>query len=197
MKLLNKSSAYYMLILLPIFIFMGVAFYHSMIWVIIEQTDEHLIEDKFYISQQLGTSSEIRRLDLNLSDEYHLREANQVREKDEFLTVTLFDEFYDEDHKYRQLITTIEQDGTIYELTIRKSLVEYELVVYSVASVGAAVMVILALIILTVNRVLSKRIWAPFYKTLSKLRSFNSDDNEILGLYCVFTLWEYNKIVFS
>ncbi len=181
MKLLSKYSGAYILVAIPLFLITSVVYYYLTLEVISNQADESLKEDKSYIIEQLDESDEIIDMFLNLSDDYHLRETTVDKAvTDQFSTIMLYDNREQEEEPYRQLYTSINKNGEFYELTIRKSLVEYNSLVYTIIVIGIVFLGFLTLSFALINSQLAGKIWKPFYEALNKLKDYKVETNEVL-----------------
>lgn len=183
MKLQSRYSKVFLLVAIPAYLVISIIYYFLTFWVITNKADESLIEDKQYIIEQIKESDKIVNLFLNLSDDYHLRSVDKRHPvKDQFNTVMIYDENEQEEEPYRQLFTIIDYKGNFFELTIRKSLVEYNSLVYSIIFIGVIFLGLLTLGFTLINRFLTKKIWSPFYRTIHMLDNYNPDLKETLWL---------------
>lgn len=85
-------------------------------------------------------------------------------------------------HPYRQLSSTIVIKEKPYLLQVQLSLVDDNDLLFTIASVQAALIVILAGGLLLLNRSLSRKLWKPFYKTLNQLKAYEIDKNESIEM---------------
>ncbi|MCO6499684.1 MAG: HAMP domain-containing histidine kinase [Vicingus serpentipes] len=176
MKLLTKTSRYYLLFTSLIFLACGVTFYLILEYLIIKKADESLMADKALIAIQLDETDDINHLFLDLTDDYHLKEISIAKKmQDHFTTIEVYDNIEEEYEPFRQLITSITKNGNSYELIIRKSLMESNDLIYSIAIVVLIMFTFLTVSLILFNRSVSSKIWYPFNQTLEQLKKFNVD----------------------
>jgi len=184
MKLLTRHYKLYLYIALPLFVIVAIGYYFFLLRIITNKADESLKEDKAYIVSQLYNTDKI--LDqylLDMSDDYILKKAkDETIIKDQFSTLMIYDPTEDEEEPYRQLFCTISVQDKHYELTLRKSMVEYNAIMYSILLLGTVFSIMLAAGFTILNRVLTKSLWSPFYKTIDLLSSYTPEVKQRLHL---------------
>jgi signal transduction histidine kinase len=74
---------------------------------------------------------------------------------------------------FRQLVFPVEVGGVRYSVTVSKSQVETEDLLWLIVAITVGVIVLLLLIQFLLNRYLLQRIWTPFYGTLGAIQQFN------------------------
>ena len=83
---------------------------------------------------------------------------------------------------HRQLVTRFIHKGRYYQLRIHLSLLDLEDMGEVIALSTGAVIASLLLLSFLLNFFLQKRLWQPFYSTLSQLRTFTIDQADALSL---------------
>lgn len=76
---------------------------------------------------------------------------------------------------YRTLITTVPYRGRPYRLVLRSSLVESEDLLAAIGLAQAGLLVVLLGGLVLVQQWVARRLWQPFYETLTQLRRFRLD----------------------
>ena len=92
-----------------------------------------------------------------------------------YKTVIRFDSLENDESPFRELSTVIPIQGINYLLTIRMSLVDNEELVLTLVAVQAALVVLLTIGLLLLNRSMSRKLWKPFYDTLNQLQVYELD----------------------
>lgn len=87
---------------------------------------------------------------------------------------------HDPDHPYRELIFSVRVGGQLYTVSIAKSEEETEDLLGLIMLVTAGMIVLLLGVLFLANRLLLRRIWQPFYRTLDSIRTFNLSSREPL-----------------
>lgn len=94
---------------------------------------------------------------------------------DRFETIYLYDSAERKEKPYRQLSSIVDIKDKLYVLTVRMSLVDNNDLITAIALVQIVVSILLAAGLLLMNRILSKKLWKPFYKTLDQLKAYDLD----------------------
>ncbi|MBT1698414.1 HAMP domain-containing histidine kinase [Fulvivirgaceae bacterium PWU4] len=100
--------------------------------------------------------------------------ADQITKR-VFRTVERYDSLENENRPYREVSTGIIVQGKKYQLAIRESLLDNNKLVGTLVLVQALLAILLATGLLLLNRSLSRKLWKPFYNTLSQLKAFQVD----------------------
>jgi signal transduction histidine kinase len=87
-----------------------------------------------------------------------------------------------DDDPYRQLVAAIKVNGEYYTLTISTSLVENEDLLGTVVLVEALLLTGLMAGMLWINSSISRKLWAPFYETLSTIREYEFNRHAAIRL---------------
>jgi signal transduction histidine kinase len=95
-----------------------------------------------------------------------------------YKTVVRFDSLENDESPFRELSTVIPIQGINYLVTIRMSLVENKELVLTLVSVQAILVVLLTIGLLLLNRSMSRKLWKPFYDTLTQLKAYELDKSE-------------------
>jgi signal transduction histidine kinase len=83
-------------------------------------------------------------------------------------------------HPYRELLFSIRSGDQLYTVSIAKSEEETEDLLGLIMVITAGMIILLLLVLFLANRLLLRRIWQPFYRTLDHLRAFNLSSREPL-----------------
>ncbi len=166
-----------MLWLLPVIIISGFFVYEIIYWQIRESTDESIIKEKNLVIKTFdgGKTKE--------SFSYYYGDGNVIIEelknnsvKNSFSDVELFDSLDNEIIPYRQLITLFEKQGKQFKITITRSVIESDELATGIAKALIVLFGFMMIGFLTVNRILSRRLWKPFNESLSKLNVLSFAD---------------------
>ena len=192
MKLLNKTSIYYLLFALPVFAICSGLIYYFISFEIIENLDENLIKEKNEIVKSIKTGKLVTELD----DEISLKEVRpeKVNYSNVFSDTTLFDANESEMESYRMLTTTLNERGKIYQLKIHVSYIESDDLLVSILLPVLILIVLLLTGFFFINLYISKKVWQPFYSTLEKLKVYKIADTSFeLGDSNILEFSELNK----
>ena len=181
MKLINKTTLYYFLFLLPVMVLSGMMFYFLLIQQIDKSIDESLMEqqkiltDKFFASDSL-----LIQLQNDPDNDVTILETKKKIPN----TIELTDKFiYDtteaEVVPFRQLQSTFLKGGKQFQLTVIRSNIERDELVESIALGLAILFCFLLLTFLLVNRFLSRQLWKPFNETLKILNTISFSNMQV------------------
>jgi signal transduction histidine kinase len=172
MKLLNRTSFRYMILSVPITLVAMFILYFLIRHFNQKHVDE-LLKSEHKIIIQKSQRIHNYYIEDELSDELFVSQIPKDSVlKESYSTVMVFDTIEDQDEPYRQLETTQLIASKNYHLTIRKSLVENTTLFYSITIVVFAMIIILALSFILLNRLLAERIWSPFHQIISSLGEY-------------------------
>lgn len=93
--------------------------------------------------------------------------------KGKIIQQIFYDKLADEFEPYRVLYREITVDGHKANLMIRINLVESKDLIQSILFIDGSIVVILLLGFVLVTKVISNRLWEPFYQTLDYISKFN------------------------
>lgn len=113
-----------------------------------------------------------------LSYNIHIKPSNETVHKNTFETVLRYDSLEHEDRPFRQLSSNVIVKGKPYVLTVSMSLVDNDDLITAIGIVQVILIVLLTGGLLFINRTLSKKLWKPFYKIISKLKAYELDRSE-------------------
>ncbi len=177
-KLLTKTTQSFLLVAVIILMIAAPLFYYMSRWLYIYEADEILQFHKTtFVNSEL---SQLTKADIANWNRYNLDTKilpYTGLKKDTVFSVYYLDPSSKEKEPYRELWTTIQIDGKKYTYIEKQNMVEMEDMAYSVVALFLSVILLLLLGIIIFSNLLSKKIWSPFYATLSQIHSFEIDKN--------------------
>ena len=171
MKLLNRVSAYYLVISLFVFSFGGLFFYFVFKDEVYEELDEQLRDEKRDLERILANSDSLNVKYNGVNFFIESTPAPSVF-KTERKDTSMFHEFEGEQH-FRQWRFSVSKDDKIYAVTLRKSLIDVEDLAEQIALAMFYAYLAFIFISVILNYVILNRIFNPFYKTLAELRKYS------------------------
>ncbi len=177
MKLLNRTTYAYLILSVPIILITMVLFYFLIRDFNLKHVENSLKEEHKKIIRK-SQHIENYYIEDELSDELLVNAIpkDSVIE-DTYSTIMLFDKFEQQNEPFRQLETMQTIAGKNYRILIRKSLVENTTLVYSISIAVFVLILVLAGSFILLNRILSERLWTPFYTILSNLSKHHVGQN--------------------
>jgi len=184
MRLLAKTTIYYVLSTLAIFILGGVIFYLVLVSIIQNEVDEKLVYKKERLVQKLQDQPVVSS-DSTFAIDRNIRiqsKANLQPTPDQFQDTMLFDPLENEYLPYRQLTATQRIQDKVYIIHIREPRVESESLTEGIVVSLIALFIILIVVLIVVNYRISNRLWVPFYDALSRLKNYEITQSDSLQL---------------
>ena len=194
MKLLTKTTIYFLLAMIPLLSIAGFYLFGEFSKEINYRSDKELVSDEIEWIQYLeneaenGTSLILKAPDVSItptneivSDEPSITDVNEFNAKENH---TVF---------YRQLSQVISVSGISYRLVIRQSQEQKTALVADVTRIMLFVFAGLFAATLIFNWVISKRLWKPFRRSLQKIRNAELQKMESLHFENTHTK-EFNEL---
>ncbi|MDP3393317.1 HAMP domain-containing sensor histidine kinase [Sediminibacterium sp.] len=174
MKLLSKSLKGYIVYSVLVLIVSVPVFYFELTSIVAEDVDEDLV------AQKADLMAKMEKVIANKPFEYfevfepdiHIKPANTKRIKDSTYTILFFDSISKENVPHRVLESIVVLKSEWYNITIRKSLVDNDNLIFSIVTVQAVILVLIIVGLLFITRYHSNKLWKPFYATLGKLHDY-------------------------
>ncbi len=192
MKLLDKSTRYYLIYSLFIFTIGSLFFYFSIQQVIYDGIDEALHQEKIVLVNNLKYEKKIDSLKLNEFTFIQRLETKSQKQYDKYYTISPAKDSSLK-YKHRQLESVFKHDGVYYMLKIKQSLEEEEELVESLVPVGIVMFMILLVGILAITNFISVRVWAPFYGIIDQLRTYDVKKGNIID-YQRMSIAEFDQL---
>lgn len=200
MKLLTKTTIYTSITTILLLLTGTVIVYLLILKKINHEDTEHLLQDKvkvikllekgkppIHFSSNIGEKISIEKIEIQTFDgnrfkDYKITEEGEADEDDNEKVITV-----------RELTCQAKVRNTVYEIKIARSLSEgKEIREYITSTI--VIFLIFSLIILSVlNMAVSRRIWSPFYKTISFIRNWSIKENSTVQLKNT-TIDEFNEL---
>lgn len=183
MKLLNQTIRLYLLYA-TIILFISIPVLYAAIQnVLAEETDESLIAQKEKMMTQLEKAGDLRLLISleNLDPDVRLIPSQTtIARKDTLYSITNYDPVSREKIPYRILESNISVNGSKYTLQLKNSLLDSEDLLESIVKTSTVLLFLIIAGMILINRILSKKIWKPFYDTIHQLEGFKIEENKVL-----------------
>ncbi len=184
MKLITKSSYYFLLFSTLAMIGGGMFLYFAIRKDIYTQVDVSLLMEKGIIEDQLEQDETIPDFSDRFGHRIEVRFLDPARPETEIIKDTIIhDNKSGDDLPYRYIYyvgTTM--NNRVYSIKILQSVKEKIHLLESIGLYTFCLFLVLLLISLLLNYLISKRLWRPFYKSVEKAGSFNILDDKPLEL---------------
>jgi signal transduction histidine kinase len=174
MKLLTKTSRYYILYTIPVILFSAILIYFFLLHEIGESNESILLTRVKVIENYIakGNSSALNVFEAN--NEVYIKEIK----KDKIIPQTIKDTLMYSDIEKEYISNKIMEataivNGRNYQIKVWKSTIEYDELMEVVFVVFTVLLVVLLLVTAYINSKVSKLIWEPFRTTLDYIKDFS------------------------
>lgn len=172
MKLLTKLNIRYISYSLVVMLVSSIVIYFILSLVIKRQMDEELITNLQRTEKHLAKNPQTE-----IFDPYsEINKTDKIPFEAVFSDTLINNEQENELEEYRQIQAVKNIGGTNFSIVIRKSKIESEDLLESLAIITVLAMLLLTLTLILVNRAVSKSIWLPFNKNLKIIAGFSVND---------------------
>lgn len=183
MKLLTKTSIYYLVIAIPVILISGILCFFLISHELTEAVDEQLLKDKQqtekFIQQADTLSYRVFGTD-NLSEIKLL--TSKINNNSCFRDTSFFDNVECELLTYRVLQTISNINGKSFSLNLYKENIETDDLVSGIVFSLLIIFGVLLTGFFLLNYWISKKLWSPFYTNISRLSEFDITSEKKLGL---------------
>lgn len=173
MKLLTRTTIYYLLFSIPLLMLSGWFLYYN-----IERSLRHELDEELQYSNELWVthlnSLPADKDILQLNNPFIQIEKSGTFSGNTYFSDTLLYEASEQEKvPYRSLTVFIEHNRQYYKLSFQRSVIEQRDVFKNLIVLMSMVFGGLLLLFLLINLYINKRLWKPFNSSLSKITSLN------------------------
>ena len=182
MKLLAKTSLYYLFLIIPVLVISGFICYYFITIEVKDSNNELLLNREIVIKKYLINNDTVALNLITKSGEAQIIKIPKSIYKDEFrqkFTDTLIlDKKENELANNRMISSFFKVNNTNYQIKIWRSTLEFDELFEGIFYFLFFILFFLFLISMLINFWVSKTLWKPFYKTVSSLNTFRANDNK-------------------
>ncbi|QKG80692.1 sensor histidine kinase [Tenuifilum thalassicum] len=175
-KLLDRTQRIYFYISILLFVIAAPLFSFLVNRLYLSEIDESLLLTK---ADFLNNSvSEIKVNDIPSWNRFNnnIEIQNSIGLKsDTLFNASYFNPIENEDQPYRVLKAPVCIEGKPYTLLVKTNLLESQDLIFTIALLFAMILVLLFSGIYFINKIISTRLWKPFYQTLQQIETFEID----------------------
>jgi signal transduction histidine kinase len=193
MKLISKTSLYYLLISLPLLVLAGFFSYYLIKSELREGTDESLSKDKLNAEQIIGSRVISSPLFLSSDSLSYIKPFIGKPLKSGYFDTIIFDKLEQEELGYRLLVNYKTKNQTTYQITLLKPTLEEDDLLESLFTAFSVIIGFLVFSFFIVNWFIAKTLWKPFYKTVTQLHGYDITNHPSLNFDKVLTK-EFNQL---
>jgi signal transduction histidine kinase len=180
-KLLDRPFKVFTIFSLVIFLMSIPVYFVVVDWIWRTELDDHNLTIRDRIANQLG-QVEINQDDLESilqiwnslqPTSFVIPLGDQKILRDSIYEITKFNEFEMESDRFRGLRSVIEINGEPFILHVETNLEEAYETLFAIGLVTFFLFLILVFGFIQLNKIISKKVWSPFYRTLDTLSAFD------------------------
>lgn len=182
MKLLTYTSRIQLRYFMILFGIFSILFYVVLNWNVLRNVDEVLHNRKINLLAYLKTNPEAPFQGDNPLDDftfYAIDAATFQKSKENYTDTLIYEPVDDELDEYRKLNTFVEIHNQYYKLEILAPHLEADEMLGTIAFFLGILLTGLSLSFYLSQRIISRKIWKPFYDMLEKLRGFRLDKQQL------------------
>lgn len=193
-KLLQKTLNYYFIYALVILITIGPAFY--IVSNILYEDDAN--EDLYSIKKQFDkfTKDDLTIKDITLWNKFN-RDVNLEKfngiQKDSLFYHSYYDALNKENEPFRVLNSPVKIEGKWFTFSAKINMVEKENLIGSTVFLFIILLVLLIIGFFIITKIISQKLWQPFYTALDKMEQFEIDKSTSVKLI-TSTTEEFNRL---
>jgi len=190
MKLFTRYSRINLFATVIVFLLSGVSFYFLLRYILVDQVDEDLKIEQHEIQTYAGKYRRLPEIIAVRDQHISYTAVNKDGGKRTFSTLKMYDDPGKEKETFRQLIFYIDINGQWYQATVSKSLEVTDNMIQSIVTITLITILLILGVSLLINRLVLRKLWQPFYDTLTSMRHFELGKKEQL-VFPVTTIDEF------
>jgi signal transduction histidine kinase len=174
MKLLSKTSRYYILYTIPVILFSAIFIYFFLLNEIGESNESILLMRVKVIENHIGKEDSSFLKVFEVNNEVYVKEIEKDIVIPQMIKDTLiYSDIQKEFISNKMIALNAVVKGKNYQIKVLKSTIEYDELMEVVFVVFTLLLVLLLLVTTYINLKISKLIWEPFSNTLKYIKDFN------------------------
>lgn len=176
MKLLTKTTLYFVTITLFVFFLGGIGFYVIMQNLIEKEVNHELFDRIHFLLSEANQAGTLKNIKFIASEPIEIEKVPNPHQPRTFQLkdTVLFNKVQQFYSPYRKLTITVKsKDGNYYRISIFKSLIASNILIERVALITTLMLLLFILLVYFLNRYIFAKIWADFFDTLHKIQEFS------------------------
>ncbi|WP_333599337.1 PorY family sensor histidine kinase [Flavobacterium sp.] len=183
MRLLTKTSLYYLVLSIPMLLLSGFVCYYVITQEVKDSNNELLLNRKIQIVQYLKNNDTVALHFIVNSGEAQIKRVSkfnsQLAGKTIFSDTLILDKAENEMAPNRIITTVVPIGKENYQIKIWRSTLEFDELIEGILSLLAIILLFLFIISILINFWVSKTLWKPFNTTVTSLETFSASTNKL------------------
>ena len=182
MKLLTKTTLYFITVSLFVFFIGGIGIYQLIKKLENNKVNQELIGQMYKLSHDLShTKSDLQKTAIISSGLISIKHVHNVLQPSvQFKDTLMFDLVQNTYVSYRGLTFYADNNNLLYKIDIYKSLTESNYLIEQIAMMVTVMVLIFLLAVYFLYRYFFRQIWSDFFITIDKINQFNISSPEKL-----------------
>jgi signal transduction histidine kinase len=182
MKLFSRYNRINIAASILVFVVGSMAFYFVLRAVLLKQLDESLRTEQTEITSYVQMHNKLPEVVNAYNQQITYVITNEVLPKAVYYSEKAVNRDSNKMEWMRKLVFGVTVAGKNYRATVTKSQVETEELLQLVIIVGAGMIALILLAGYVINRMVIKRLWKPFYKTVEEVEQYQLAKQQVLQL---------------
>jgi signal transduction histidine kinase len=179
MKLIHKTTRYYLIYALFIFGLGTILFYYVIKIILLDGIDEAIHQEKLQLIENLNYENFID--ELKPSENIQIKHSiAKITIPDNYSTVLVYDSTQNDFVDFRQLTAIYKFNDNLYEIQIRQSMGEAEALLNGILPAEIALFVLFLIGVLLMNNYVNRNVWEPFYDLLEKIKAYDFEKTKVI-----------------
>ncbi len=178
-KLLNKTMLYYALAATILLLLTAPLFFTVMKTIYVEDIEEEIIQRRSdFLAYEKDALYETDIPNWNrYSLDFNILKDTISSPMDELINETFLNPNENEDESFRVIYSKVNIGGNPYVIRVRRNTLDTDDIIETTLLLYLIVVAILILVLIAVSRIISGKLWKPFYETLEIIAQFNLEKN--------------------
>jgi len=185
MKLLSYTSRIQLIFFFLLAGLFSIVFFLVLRWNVLQNVDEILYNRKMHLVMYLEDNPKVPFLKDNPLDDFTFTAIDRkdfIEGKEVYSDTMIYETVDEELDEYRKLISHLQLHGNYYQLEIVKPHLEANEIISTIAITLSGLLLGLTLSFYIFQRLISRKLWNPFYDLLETLRHYRLDKENIPNL---------------
>ena len=183
MKLINYTTRFYMIAFLIILAIWSLVFFVILKYNIQQNTDKYLMNKKETIVNEFIEDG--LKIDDDFSEygDFNIKPINESSYRKDYFNFSdtlIYGEYERASLEYRKLDSYFDYQGQYFLLTIVKPTYETNGIIKTIAAILALLYFFIVFMLVISGRLLTQRIWKPFYQTLESIKTYSFTNHKPL-----------------
>ena len=183
MKLLDKYNRISLLTTILVIIVTGFIYYFTISYILTDQVDKDLLVEENEIFEHVKLNHNLPEVFKSEDLKILFKNIGQDTMPRQFSNTQFWDDKEKEQEAARCLQSWVRVNGVNYSIHIIESKVETEELIRLIFLITLGIILLLIIALITINRLVIRNLWQPFYDMLRQIKLFNvTDQNSITPL---------------